>query len=102
MDLIGNIINYEPSNFMEETYHQVWRNIMVEVYTSIMKNVVWDIVPRYYGKSIMSSRWLYKIKNALDADIEKCKVRFVEIGFSEKEVVDYDETFSRVARYIPL
>ena len=45
MDFIGNIINYEPSNFMEETYHQVWRNFMVEVYTSMghSAKIVWEI-----------------------------------------------------------
>jgi hypothetical protein len=36
---------------------------MVEEYTSIMRNDVWDIVSRLEGKSVVSSRWLYKIKN---------------------------------------
>jgi hypothetical protein len=39
---------------------------MVEEYTSIMKNDVWDIVPRLEGKSVVSSRWLYKIKHVAD------------------------------------
>ena len=38
---------------------------MVEEYISIMKNDVWDIVPRPKGKYIVSSRWLYK-RNILD------------------------------------
>jgi hypothetical protein len=46
---------------------------MVEEYTSIMKNDVWDIVPRPEGKSIVSSKWLYKIKHAVDGSIEKFK-----------------------------
>ena len=49
---------------------------MVE-YTSIMKNDVWDIVPRLEGKSIVTSTWLDKIKHAIDGSIKKCKVRFV-------------------------
>ena len=54
---------------------------MVE-YTSIMKNDVWDIVPRPDKKSIVSSIWLYKIKHAENGSIEKYKARFVARGFS--------------------
>jgi hypothetical protein len=54
---------------------------MVE-YTSIMKNDVWDIVPRLEGKSVVTSRWLYKIKHVADGSIEKFKARFVARGFS--------------------
>jgi hypothetical protein len=49
--------------------------VVVEEYTSIMKNDVWDIVPRPEGKSIVSSKWLYKIKHATDGNIEKFKAR---------------------------
>jgi hypothetical protein len=52
---------------------------MVE-YTSIMKNDVWDIVPRLEGKLVVSSRWLYKIKHAIDGSIEKFKARFMARG----------------------
>jgi hypothetical protein len=72
---------------------------MVEEYTSIMKNDVWDIVPRPEGKSVVSSRWLYKIKHVADGNIEKFKARFVVRGFSQREGVDYEETFAPVARY---
>jgi hypothetical protein len=57
---------------------------MVEEYTSIMRNDVWDIVSRPEGKSIVSSRWLYKIKHVADGSIEKFKVRFVARGFLPK------------------
>ena len=50
---------------------------MVEEYTSIMKNDVWNIVPRLEGKSVVTSTWLYKIKHAVDGSIEKCKAGFV-------------------------
>jgi hypothetical protein len=78
---------------------QVWREAMVEEYDSIVRNDVWDVVPRPVGKSVVTSRWLYKTKIAADGNIEKYKARFVARGFSQIEGVDYDETFAPVARY---
>jgi hypothetical protein len=49
-----------------------------------MKNDVWDIVPRSEGKSVVSSKWLYKIKHVADGSIEKFKMRCVARGLSER------------------
>jgi hypothetical protein len=56
--LISSIIDYEPSNFELEANQQIWWDAMVEEYTSIMRNDVWDIVRRLEGKLVVSSRWL--------------------------------------------
>jgi hypothetical protein len=56
-------------------------------------------VSRPKGKSVVTSRWLYKTKYVSYGNIEKHKARYVERGFSQIEGADYDETFSPVARY---
>eukprot|EP00253_Pinus_taeda_P024766 PITA_24766 len=71
---------------------------MVEEYDSIMRNIVWDVVPRPRDKSVVTSQWLYKVKQVVDGSIEKHKARFVSRGFSQVEGIDYDETFAPVAR----
>jgi hypothetical protein len=53
---------------------------MVEEYTSIMNNDVWDIVSRPEGKSVVSSMWLSKIKDVVNGSIEKFKARFLARG----------------------
>eukprot|EP00253_Pinus_taeda_P028312 PITA_28312 len=72
---------------------------MNEEYESIMKNDVWDVVPRPQDKYVVTSKWLYKIKQSVDGSAEKFKAIFVARGFSQKEGVDYDEIFAPVARY---
>ena len=72
---------------------------MMEEYQSIMKKGIWDVVPIPKGKSVVTSKWIFKIKHAVDSSVEKHKVRFVARGFSQKEGIDYEETFAPVARY---
>jgi hypothetical protein len=93
------VIDSEPYTFEEASKHKVWKDAMIEEYESILKNDVWEVVPRPLGKSIVISKWLYKIKHATDDSVEKFKARFVARGFSQKEGIDYDEIFAPVARY---
>jgi hypothetical protein len=60
---------------------------MTEEYQSIMKNEVWEIVPRSKNKDVVSSRWLLKIKHAIDGSIEKYKAKFVARGFFRRKAL---------------
>lgn len=96
---ISKIINFEPTTFKDANKMKVWKEAMQEEYRSIIKNNVWEVVPKPADKSVVSSKWIYKLKHAADGRIEKYKARFVARGFSQKEGIDYDETFAPVARY---
>eukprot|EP00253_Pinus_taeda_P011785 PITA_11785 len=89
----------EPSSFEEAVEDPAWVYAMVEEYDSIVRNSAWEIVPRPEGKSVVGSRWIYKVKQAADGSVEKYKARFVARGFSQIEGIDYEETFAPVARY---
>jgi len=82
MALFGECVDSEPSSFEEAVQQPVWVDAMVEEYDSIMWNCVWDVVPRPQDKSVVSSIWIYNIKQAVDGSVEKHKVRFVARGFS--------------------
>jgi hypothetical protein len=93
------VIDSKPSTFEEASKHKVWKDAMIEEYKSILKNDVWEVVPRPHGKSMVTFKWLYKIKHAADGSVEKFKARFMACGFSQKEGIDYDKIFAPVARY---
>jgi hypothetical protein len=44
---------------------------MTEEYHSILKNDLWDVVPRPKGKIVVNCKWIYKIKHAADGIIDK-------------------------------
>ena len=99
MALLSDIIDAKPSSYTKAFEKKVWKDAMFEEYQSIMKIDVWDVFLRPEGKSLVTSKWIYKIKHAVGGSIEKYKARFVARGFSQKEGIDYEETFAPVARY---
>ena len=79
---VTSLCKSEPTTYEEASAHQVWRDAMMEEYNSIMKNEVWEVVPRPEGKSVVTSKWPYKIKDVADGSIEKYKAWFVVHWFS--------------------
>eukprot|EP00253_Pinus_taeda_P009379 PITA_09379 len=69
---------------------------MVDEYESIMKNNFREVVPRPANKSIVGSRWIFKVKQAVDGSIEKYKAIFVARGYSQVEGIDYEDTFAHI------
>jgi len=82
MALMGECVVIVPSSFNKSVQQQIWVDVMVEEYDSIVRNSVWDVVPRLEDKSLVSSHYLYKVKKAADGSLEKHKARFVARGFS--------------------
>ena len=99
MDLLSDIIDAKPSNYEEAVEKKVWKDVMLKQYHLIMKNDVWDVVLRQEQKSVLTYKWIYKIKHSIDGRTDKYNTRFMTCGFSHNEVIDYDETFSLMARY---
>lgn len=75
--LVSEVNDAKPMLFVEDSKHQVWKDSMLDEYKSIMKINVWEVVPRPEGKSIVSSKWIYKIKHSANGSVEKYKSMFV-------------------------
>ena len=81
MALMTDLIKYKTSSFGKVAQHDVCQEAMVEEYDSIMKNQVWEVVPRPQGKKVVGSKWIYKVKHAADESMEKYQACFMEKGF---------------------
>ena len=94
-----NLVDVEPICFEEATKKEEWMDAMLEEYQSIIKNDVWDVVPRPRENSVVSSKWIFKKKHSTDGSIDKYKEIIVAQCFSLKEGIDYEETFAPIDRY---
>jgi hypothetical protein len=81
--LMCDILEEEPTCFEEASQRKEWEDAMIEEYQSIIKNKVWEIVPRPKSNDVVSSKRLFKIKHAADGSIEKYKARVFARDFSQ-------------------
>ena len=76
-----------------------WMKAMNDEMESMRTNQVWDLVDLLSGHKVIGNKWVLKIKCKADGSIERYKAQLVAKGYTQKEGVDYEETFSPVVRF---
>jgi hypothetical protein len=62
------------------------------------RNQVWELVDPLLGCKLIGTKWVWKNKEGEKGEVVRNKSRLVSQGFSQKEGIDYEETFAPVAR----
>ncbi|WVZ76222.1 hypothetical protein U9M48_024211 [Paspalum notatum var. saurae] len=71
---------------------------MHEELENFERNHVWDLVEPPPNCRPIGTKWVFKNKQGENGMVVKNKARLVAHGFCQKEGIDYEETFARVAR----
>ena len=88
------------SRKMLDTHFSIsnWVNAMHEELENFERNQVWELVEPPPNCHPKGTKWVFKNKEGENGLVVKNKARLVTQGYSQKEGIDYEETFAPVAR----
>ncbi|KAK0589544.1 hypothetical protein LWI29_015643 [Acer saccharum] len=70
---------------------------MNEEYKSMQDNKVYELVPLLEGAKPIGCKWIFKTKRDSKGNVERYKAHLVAKSFTQKEGIDFKETFSPVS-----
>ncbi|KAI3688864.1 hypothetical protein L2E82_46759 [Cichorium intybus] len=90
----------EPQSYFEAASDPNWIKAMNDEMEALYRNNTWEITDLPVNRKPIGCRWVYKIKYKSNGEIERYKARLVAKGYNQREGIDYEETFSPVAKMV--
>jgi len=88
----------EPSSFFQAKKSDDWIKAMNAELQALEGTATWEICSLPSNKKAIGCKWVYKVKLNVDGTLERYKARLVAKGYTQQEGVDFEDTFSPVAK----
>ena len=92
----------EPEHFFQAVKDPTWREAMDKEVCALERNDTWVITPLPPGKTPIGCKWVYKIKLNPNGSVQRYKARLVTKGYTQREGLDFLETFYLVAKTVSI
>ncbi|TPX54120.1 DNA-directed DNA polymerase [Powellomyces hirtus] len=94
----------EPVTYQEAVnspYAKEWKQAIDAELSSHRTNKTWDTdtMQTPPGTHLVDSKWVFKVKRNADGSIKKFKARLVARGFTQREGIDFNETYAPVVKF---
>lgn len=98
MGHVAFLCNIETKNIKEASTNDYWILSMQEELNQFERNEVWELVPRPSDQSVIGTKWIFKNKVDELGNITRNKASLVAQGYNQEEEINYEETFTPIAR----
>ena len=75
-----------------------WEEAVKMEIDQLIMNGTWEEMLLPKGANLVSTKWVFTIKETVNGNIERFKARLVARGFSQSQGIDYTETFAPTVR----
>ncbi len=96
--MVSVIHEVEPTCFEHVIKNPKWDNAMDANMAALDANATWELVALPKDKKTIGCKWVYKVKHNADGSMSKYKARLVAKGYAQTYGIDYEETYSLVAK----
>ena len=89
----------KPENYREmlvNEFSEQWKEGLHSELAAMEKLEVFKIAEKPEGRKLMSTKYVFAVKEGPDGFVDRLKVRMVARGFSQVEGIDYFDTYSSV------
>ncbi|CAI7894401.1 unnamed protein product [Closterium sp. NIES-54] len=85
-------------------HKEKWREAMDKELKALQERNTWKVVPIGVArnKTILTGKWVFRVKTKADSTIDKFKARWVVRCFDQEHGRDFTETFAPVSRHTSL
>nr|KAJ0191767.1 hypothetical protein LSAT_V11C800422600 [Lactuca sativa] len=90
----------EPKDYKEALSDPNWVRAMNEEMKALHRNHTWEITNLPKNRKPIGCKWVFKIKYKSNGEVERYKARLVAKGYNQREGIDFEETFSPVAKIV--